>query len=274
MRSHIKMSKTENIFSIVRSVMPYAYDIRYPNIPGCLNSVAIARSKHGEFVFKINHHDMANKNAVVSELLNDGGIHVPHVNVHTYNATCFEKYRIIPGRTLYECMGDMSYEQIHAIYACVVRNFAEMSRIDWAAVKDMPCKYMHQVAKYNVSDVNNPVMGKLFSGAVRAMNMGDADDIGLYHCGLTPENIIVDNNGHFSGIVDLDEVAISNQNYAFAIMAAKYQKMGFDSSELIDYYEKISNKKLNRHHIDTMCNITNVGKYLMWRMSHIRGNTK
>lgn len=72
----------------------------------------------------------------------------------------------------------------------------------------------------------------------------------------------------------MDEVAISDQHYAFAMMAAKYQQMGFNISELMDLYEQTTARKLNRARIKAMCNITNMGKHVMWQLSQKMTRTK
>jgi hypothetical protein len=50
-------------------------------------------------------------------------------------------------------------------------------------------------------------------------------------------------------------------------MAAKYQQMGFDISELCDYFEKISNIKLNRTRISTIANANSFAKKMLWKHS-------
>jgi hypothetical protein len=40
--------------------------------------------------------------------------------------------------------------------------------------------------------------------------------------------------------------------------------MGVDIAELMDYYEKISNDKLNRARVSAMVNINNFGKKMLW----------
>ena len=78
---------------------------------------------------------------------------------------------------------------------------------------------------------------------------------------------MVSNDGILVGFVDLDSVAIANLNYIFSAMAAKYQQMGFDISELCDYFEKISNKKLNRTRISTIANANSFAQKMLWKHS-------
>lgn len=72
-------------------------------------------------------------------------------------------------------------------------------------------------------------------------------------------------DGKFAGLIDLDEVAISDRSYAFAMMAAKYQQLGYDLTELIDYYEHTTKNKLNHKKIKIIAELVNAGKLLLFR---------
>lgn len=260
------MPKILRSFSAIRSVIPYAYSIAQPDVPGSLRSVFIVKSVDGSFVCKFNHRELAVKNAVAGNSLRIRGITAPNIGIYNYNNYWMEVYPMIPGKTLYEYIGDgLSDEQIKHVYKNIVDVFAKMDSIDVSVLRDTQYKYSYQVAKTNISDANNATFGSLFAGAVRLMNNGTAGDIGVYHCGITPKNVLLDDNGNFKALIDLDEVAIADKNYAFAMMAAKYQKMGYNITDLIDYYENQTGRALNHKKIRTITDITNMGKHILWR---------
>ena len=98
-------------------------------------------------------------------------------------------------------------------------------------------------------------------------NYGNPKDIAIFHSDITPKNTVVSTDGHLVGFLDLDSAAISNINYAFGTMAAKYQQLGFNISELYDYFEGISDTKLNRTRINALANINNIAKKMLWQHS-------
>lgn len=271
------MSKKINVSDAVRSVQIGKCVIRTPKIRGSLDSVFISKSQSSriEYVYKFNHPALALKNAVVARMLNDHGIPAPEINIHLNSGQCFEQYRIIPGKTLYECIGDgMDSSAIDSVYAEILAMFYKMSMINWRSIDSMKYSKTHHVAKINISDVNNPFVGNLFSRAVQLMNIGTESNRGLYHCGITPKNIIIDPDGHVAGLVDMDEVAIADKNYAFGMMAAKYYQLRGQINNLIDQYELISGQTLNAPKIRSISTVTNFGKYIMWHMANWRSKTK
>lgn len=266
------MSGSLKYFSIIRSVIPYAYDIKQPKVQGSLRSVFIVKSIDGTFVCKFNHRDLALKNAAVSKVFNEAGINVPNMSVAQHDGTWMEVYKLIPGKTLYEHVGaGLSDEKLQYIYHSIVDYFAKMDALSPAELNGQRINLTHQVAKINISDTNNAVFGTLFSGAVRLMNNYGRDTIGLYHCGMTPKNIILDDNAEFSGFVDMDEAAVADKNYAFGMMAAKYKQLGHNPMDLVYYYEDISGNKLNHKKIKKITDLTNLGKSILW---HSAGHSK
>ena len=91
---------------------------------------------------------------------------------------------------------------------------------------------------------------------------------------LQNKNIIIDPDGHVAGLVDMDEVAIADKNYAFGMMAAKYYQLRGQIDNLINEYELISGQTLNAQKIRSISTVTNFGKYIMWHMANWRKKTK
>ncbi len=256
-------------FSAVRSVIPYAFDICQPRIQGSLRSVFIVKSADGDFICKFNHREMAIKNATVASVLLDHGVPAPQISVHNYKEFWFELYPMIRGQTLYEYVGQgMNYIKMQHAYKSLVDGFARMDEINVSALNDLKYKYTHQVAKQNITDTNNRIMANVFSGAVRLMNRGTNAHMGVYHCGITPKNVVLNENADLMGLLDMDEVSIADRNYAFAMMAAKYQQFGYDVMDLVNYYELKTGNELDHNKIKNISNLINAGKYMLWRTSH------
>ena len=271
------MSQRLRDFNILAGAQVGVHDVHSPKIPGSLNNTFIAQSTtdNKNTVYKLNHRDMAVKNAAVAKMLREHGVPAPDVTATQVGAQWFEVYPFIPGKTLYECVGDgMGGDEIDAVYAELAEMFYRTTKIDWRPIYNMKFSQTHHVARRNISDVNNPIVGTLFSGAVMMMNIGKAYNYGLCHCGITPKNVIIGPDGHVAALIDMDEVAIADKNYAFGMMAAKYYQLRGRMDNLVDHYELISGQSLNTAKVYTIANLTNMGKHIMWHMAHWRSKTK
>lgn len=263
------MINTENINLYKNTIMAVCPDVSavyLPDIRGAQNNVLIAKTPNGEKVFKFNDIDLVEKNAVVSQLYNIRGIRVPNITAHNVDGICFEEYQKIPGKTLYQAIQDgMTNEQIKHVYSDILVEFEKMSRVHPAYINKHLKKDVHDIAYINVSNSNNRILAKLCMGIVYLLNLGRQNDQCILHSDISPKNIIVSDNGKFNGLVDVDNVCLCNKNYAFGMMAAKYKELGFDISDLIDEYRKISQQSLSENNITGFATIAGAGKKLLWK---------
>lgn len=258
--------------SAIRSALPDITDLRCPNVPGTLNTTFVASTPRGEFVCKFNHRDMANKNAKFSRLMARAGVAVPQSTVHKYNGCWFEVYPMIPGKTLFECIENNEKNlNVMDVYEDVVKQFVKMTSVPVALIDDVKFKNIHQVTYRNVADMTNPIVAPVFAGIVRAMNVGRGHT-GLYHCGITPKNIIVSDTNKFAGLVDLDDIAVAKRDYAFGVMATQYANLGYRANDLIDMYEQITFPNhdanvsvLNNKAINRIGRTNDIGRWFMWQ---------
>lgn len=265
------MSELPNYSSVIHSVIPDVTNIAMPSIKGSQRNVFIANSDNGKFVCKFNHRDLAIKNSIVSELLSSNGINVPKIKVVNYSNYWIEIYPMIDGETLYSRIGaGLPEHKINDVYYDIVDNFAKMDAVSSDVLNQKSTiKHTHQVANINISDTTNKVIAKIFSDAIRLINKTADKNVGLYHCGMTPKNTILNNDDKLNGFVDLDEVAICDKNYAFGMMAAKYQLLGKNPMRLIEYYEDATGKELNHKKIKGMINIINTSKTILWHTNNL-----
>lgn len=267
--------------SAIRTALPDIDGLTRPTVRGALNATFIATTPRGKFVCKFNHRDMAKKNAKFSQIMTQAGVAVPVPTVHEYKDYWFEMYPMMPGKTLYECMENKQRAlNVIDIYEEVMQEFVKMTTIpSIATLGDIKFKHIHQVAYRDVSYMTSPIVAPLFAGAVRAMNMTGGHK-GLYHCGITPKNIIVSDTNKFVGLVDLDDVAVAERDYAFGVMATQYANMGYRPNDLIDIYEGIQYNNdqdermsvIDAKSIKRMERINNADRWLMWK--HTKARTK
>lgn len=264
------MLKEQDVFSVISNIIPHLHSINRPSLQGSLRSVFIAKSIDGLFACKFNHRDLAQKNEIISKTMLAAGINVPDIKIYTERGFFIEIYKLIPGKTLYEHIGNgLTNEKIQYVYHDIVDAFIKMDSLPAKALEGLKCKNTDQVAKANISDTNNLVTASIFSKAIKLVNDCSNKDKGLYHCGITPKNVILSDNGNFRAVLDLDEAAIADKNYAFGMMVAKYQQLGQNINDLIDYYETKTGRLLNHKKVKNIANITNMGKHILWRMSHL-----
>lgn len=268
----MKKYKLEDCISAIQGDCPDITKIRVPKITGTQNNVFFGRTDDTDMVFKFSAPQMVIKNATVSSLYRGYGIPVPAISANEHNGIFFEKYQALPGCTFFEAIKDgMSEQQIKQVYREILVEFAKMSQIRSDLLAHDILKNIQDVVYRHVSNTHNPTMAALFAAVAYLLNVGHDINSALFHSDITPKNTIVSPDGHLSGFIDIDSVSVCNKSYAFGTLAAKYQELGFDMTELFDFYENdtMDTHKLNRDRIKLAANVTNFGKRLMWKcMQH------
>lgn len=250
---------------------PNAQNLRTPDTPGSQNNVIFADVNNKTYVFKFGNINQIKKNIEVSKLYKLRKIPCPEIKLGEYDGLFFEEYEMLPGITLHEAVKNgLPADKIKQIYCEIIDNIVKMGRIPGAHLVNTKNIYVHQCAKEHITNVNGSVLGYICMAAVYTMNIGDKKAANLYHSDITPKNTIVSDSGHLVGFIDLDSVAISNVNYVFGMMAAKYIEMGFDIEDLFIQYEKISDKKLNHAHVSKIANSMVYVKKTLWKLSQQR----
>ncbi|MBR4892051.1 MAG: hypothetical protein IKZ34_02630 [Alphaproteobacteria bacterium] len=252
----------------ILSVCPDATNIIAPAIKGAQNSMLTAKTADGEVMFKFNDYELAQKNVAVSKLYNMRGIPAPQISLHTVGDIHFEMYKKFPQKTLFEAIQDgMPPEYIKQIYREVLFYFEKMANISPAYINSNLKNTAHEVAKVNVSNVNNKAIGTLCAAIVYLANISKQSDMALFHSDITPKNIIVSNDGHLVSFIDMDNVCVCSKKHAFSMMAAKYHELGFDVEELMSEYYKVSLEHLPAESIKRRVSIANLSKKLLWKHS-------
>lgn len=270
----MKQYKTKDCLDAIMQRYPGISNVRKPKITGTQNSVFFGCIDDNDIAFKFSAPAMVMKNATVSSLYKKHGIPVPIISANEHNGMFYEKYDVLPGCTFFEAIKDgMSAEQIKQVYREILIEFAKMSRISPRLISQEIIKDIHDVVYKHVSNVHNSAMAILFATVAYLLNMGRDANSALFHSDITPKNTIVSPDGHLVGFVDVDSVSACNKSYAFGALAAKYQELGFDMTELFDFYENntVDARKLNRDRIMVNANVTNFGKRLMWKCSQRKG---
>ena len=252
-----------------------AVNVCEPQNTGTQHNLLMADTYNGKMAFKFNEYNIVQKNAAVSHIYNTRGIHVPDVKIAQSDDLFFETYRILDGITLAQAIKDgIGAQQIQNIYANIMALFAKMDRVYPSTLPQNEMNYVHNIgASYVANTIGRPASW-LIKPLLKSVNRGPERDISVYHTGITPKNTIVSNDGHFVGFVDLDEACICNKNYAFAMMAAKYQEIGFDYTDLIKLYESVGRGKINREMVRKLVNASTAIKRTMWKLQQLKQKSK
>lgn len=253
--------------SIIYNALPNTSKIWTPDVCGAKNNVIFAQTPYNNcYAFKFHRKDNVIRNSVIAKSLRDSGIPVPEIVAQNYDDQWFEMYTIVRGKTLHQCVANrISHTELRHIYIELLKIFEKMSHIDCSHIDFGNTKYSYQTAYYDTTKTNGALLGIITSAAVRIMNVGKKSDIGLYHHGLTPKNIIISSSGKISGILDIDEVGICNKNYALGVMFAKAHLIGIPTKLLCDEYEHISNQQINRTQIVINTYIQNFGRNILFK---------
>ena len=260
-------------FNIYRNTIldkyPDATNIREPKVCGAQHSVLFADTKqHGGLVFKFSDKNLVYKNARASYVYNVRKIPVPLITPHAMNGLYFEEYPLISGTTLYEAIQQgIDMDQVKQIYKDVLVEFYKMSRVYPENLGTDTTNNITEVARLNTLCTNGAVAANVISLLAAFANFGCRSDAGVYHANITPKNIIVSDSGTFKAFVDVDSVCICDKNFAFGTMAAKYQQMGLDTNDLLEYYKKISGQELNDRRIKATAVADGLVKKILWTQS-------
>lgn len=252
----------------VLSRYPNAKNIRQPNVRGSQNNVLFADVKDRHMVFKFGLPEIVQKNALVSKLYLQNEIPVPEIQPIIMGPRAIEEYQALPGKTLHESVQQgLDANRVRQIYHEILECFVRMSRISVNKLDGFEYQYLHNIARHQVGTTNSPVLGRLCQLLVYLASVGGNKNCAIYHADITPKNVVVSDDGHLAGFLDVDTIAACEKNHAFAAMAAKYQLLGFDIDDLIIEYENISGDKLLRSKVYAIAGIYNLGKKVLWMHS-------
>lgn len=261
------MKQNESFYSdAIHSIIPAAYNICRPQLRGSQNNVLMADTDTEKYVFKFSSAALVKKNELVSTIFQAYDIPVPTVSAISYQDQFFEMYSYIPGKTLYEHIGQgLSGKNLELIYQELLRLVQKMSKIDTALFNTIEYKYCYQIAKINIiNSSSNVLLANIFGGLVHALSAGKK---GIYHSDITPKNVIISDDGRIAALLDIDSVALCNEHFALGAMLSKYQQLGYKLSGLYDFYEDITGRHIDRNRITAQANLNNIGKKILWHNS-------
>ncbi len=227
-------------YNILRNSIYDVSDIQVPYMQGTSNKVFIVRTSNNDYVCKFNETENLHKDMAINRLYHKYGIHMPDLQLKSAAGHLFEIYNFIPGRTMFEhLMDSISTENIQKIYANLIAQFIKMSNISKKEIIQICASHKNIIhIGYKDNDVS----------------LSDFLTDGIYHCDMTPKNIILNDAGEFVSLIDYSKISFVDKHYAFSRMALPYHKMGFDIEDLINTHNNNTDKQLKADKIYTTLN--------------------
>ncbi len=242
----IKMKDKEKLYTdAILNSYPNATNIREPELYGSLHNVRLADIGDTTRVFKFSDEDLVLKNCKVSYLYKIRHIPAPIITVGDHNNLAFEDYVAIEGITLFDAIKKgIGHEQIQQIYRDIVDLIMKMERLYPDVLGSGKMHNAYEIAGAHATRTHGITIGQLAKLLVFLANL-NGKDMGLYHFDLGPKNIIVSNDGKFKSLIDMDSVGCCSKNFAFGMLAARYNQIGMDMRDLFKYYDSQNNCPLN-----------------------------
>lgn len=185
------------------------------------------------------------RNAWVARILNDHDIPAPRTSIHGQGNVWFESYSYCPDKTLYEHIA-LSNSDV-----CVFTAFQnllslehKMSQIDVNEFRPAHYRHFYEMHKANMKNLFNPSLATFYSTFTYLLSQYGT--LRLFHNDLHAKNVLISNDNNISHILDLDAVALSNENFCLTMLLRHYPGPKSDYKHLLNFYEELVRRKVNR----------------------------
>lgn len=210
-------------------------DITEPVHSGASCRVLIARTPRKSVVCKFDSPNVCRHDVYVSKLLRKNNIHVPNVQLRKYGKTIFTTYDFIPNHTLGDFLiAGVPPEFADNVYKGALNTIYKISQIPVRADNMPPYMFATQSAY---------LFSRMFGTRVA-----------FYHNDLHPGNILVGDNGQFSGLLDINSITLGGHDVFLARVWTRYPTNNFE--QLLVHWGKISGVKLTAEKINAIRSMT------------------
>ncbi len=238
-------SNSNFFHTAIKSGFPHAANIRTPR--GCLPHKPIFlvdTRKRGPIICKFVDSRIAVRDKHLSERLVANGMPVPKIHLGGYLAQLYEVYNYNPKHTLAEHIKNhLDDDKIFETYKQVLDIQAKLAESSLDDIYPSTGKYFHEVYKISQTTARPKV---LFDAIIKVISL--YRNVRLVHCDLHPENIICNDDGSLNQIIDIAGIALASEEFAMLSLLDNFPLPDL-SEELMDYYDKITHRKLDREFI-------------------------
>ena len=244
---------SSNFFhTAIKSGFPHATNIHTPEGCSPKKPIFVADTrKRGPIVCKFVDSRIAMRDKNISERLVKKGFPVPKININGYIAQWYEVYDYNPNRTLGQHLKNhIGYDRIFKTYKQALdiqARLAECSLDDVYSYSSIG-KYFSDIYKITAPVARPKILTNIYSAIIKILSRWH--NVHLVHCDLKPANIICKDDGSLDQIIDVTGIALASEEFAMISILESFPLPDL-SEDLMDYYDGITHRKLDRNFVRT-----------------------
>lgn len=242
---------SSNFFhTAIKSSFPNATNIRTPEGCSPKKNIFVADTrKRGPIICKFVDSRIAARDKSISECLVKKGLPIPKININGYIAQWYEVYNYNKNRTLNQHIKNhLDDNQIFATYKQALDVQAKLAECCLDELYSSFGRYFSDVYKITAPLTRPKILTNIYSAIIKILSRWH--NIHLVHCDLKPDNIICKDDGSLDQIIDVTGIALASEEFAMISILESFPLPDL-SEDLMDYYDGITHRKLDRNFVRT-----------------------
>lgn len=202
------------------------------------------------FIYKISDHETSFRNLMLAQALLQNDVHVPDSKVFISGGEYLETYEMIPGTTLSGAIfhNSLTNDKIEQILRDTLIFDKKITEITPKITRFSQQLILHERRKNH----NAQEFGKLLAKLHYTINKKQTTygNVALHHADLNPSNILLDDNGTVTALLDLDSLALCDEYTMLSQILFYWPNTSIDMT--IKTYESVFGKKINKRHLENL----------------------
>ncbi len=227
-----------------------------------------------QFIYKISDIKTASRNLILAQSVLTNGVLVPDSKIFIgIGGVHFERYEIIPGQTLAHAIKAQSISETQIynnILPAVLMADKKISEIHIDKKTILDELVLHDRRKKH----NSQDFGKFLANIHYAINKRTTTygDVKMHHADLNPSNILLDENGKFRALLDLDGIALCDEYTMLLKIITTWPNAS--TKQVSETYNKITDGEINMHHIQKLKAFNTIKSKLSEKLRNISTHIK
>lgn len=257
----------------IKCAFPNATNIRKPESCQANKPVFLADTrKRGPIVCKFVDARIAARDKQISAKLTERGLPVPKISTNGYIAQWYEVYRYNPNRTMKEFIAEgLDDDKIFQTYKQVLDFQAKLADSCLDDIYMSVGKYFSEVYKMTAKIGQSKALTNIYSKLFKFLSQ--CHNVHLVHCDLHPLNILCKPDGSLDQIIDISGIALASEEFAMISLLDSFPLPDM-YDELMDYYDNITHRELDRKFIRLGLRLRKLQKKLRNYKNEILAKTK